>query len=72
MESGKVTKVTNSGELVFFSRIEVSGAVQGSWQVLDVDGDQVLATVGAPTRPPALLLGELLKLENEVDSQFSR
>lgn len=44
-ETGGVKKLTNYGQC------------HGSWQQLDVAGDDILALVAAPNRPPALLLG---------------
>ncbi|GMR48194.1 hypothetical protein PMAYCL1PPCAC_18389 [Pristionchus mayeri] len=47
IESGDVSRLTNHGQ------------VHGSWTVLDVRGDSILASVSAPNRPPKILIGEM-------------
>uniref|UniRef100_A0A914XMR3 acylaminoacyl-peptidase n=1 Tax=Plectus sambesii TaxID=2011161 RepID=A0A914XMR3_9BILA len=47
VDTGNVTRLTNNGN------------VHGCWTVLDVVNDVVLATVSAPNRPPAMLVGIL-------------
>ncbi|VDO73191.1 unnamed protein product [Heligmosomoides polygyrus] len=47
ISNGDVARLTNHSQC------------HGSWQVVDVCGDEVLATVSAPNRPPALLLGSI-------------
>ncbi|KHJ78504.1 hypothetical protein OESDEN_21874 [Oesophagostomum dentatum] len=41
------------------SRLSNHGQCHGSWQIVDVSEDEVLAVVSAPNRPPTLLLGTL-------------
>lgn len=47
INSGDVEKLTNHGQ------------VHGTWILLDVADDEVLAVVSAPNRPPNVLLGRL-------------
>ncbi|CAI4228444.1 unnamed protein product [Auanema sp. JU1783] len=47
VNNGGIRKITNFGQC------------HGSWVPLDVSGDDVLAVVSAPNRPPTMLLGSL-------------
>ncbi|CAJ0603523.1 unnamed protein product [Cylicocyclus nassatus] len=60
ISSGLVSRLTNHGQC------------HGSWQVADVFGDEVLAVVSAPNRPPALLLGTLPAREEEDKMVWTR
>uniref|UniRef100_A0A0K0D9K1 Acylamino-acid-releasing enzyme n=1 Tax=Angiostrongylus cantonensis TaxID=6313 RepID=A0A0K0D9K1_ANGCA len=54
VSNGKVDKLTNHGQC------------HGSWKVLDVADDKILAVVSAPNRPPALLLGTIPSIGQEI------
>ncbi|KAF8376118.1 dpf-5 [Pristionchus pacificus] len=47
IDSGEVSRLTNHGQ------------VHGSWTILDVRGDSILASVSAPNRPPKILIGRM-------------
>ncbi|VDM53202.1 unnamed protein product [Angiostrongylus costaricensis] len=54
VSNGKIDKLTNHGQC------------HGSWKVLDVADDKILAVVSAPNRPPALLLGTIPSIGQEI------
>ncbi|GMT24126.1 hypothetical protein PFISCL1PPCAC_15423 [Pristionchus fissidentatus] len=54
IENGEVARLTNHG------------VVHGSWSVLDVRGDSILAFVSAPNRPPRILIGEIPMIGDQV------
>ncbi|KAJ1369080.1 hypothetical protein KIN20_030473 [Parelaphostrongylus tenuis] len=54
ISNGKVDRLTNHGQC------------HGSWRVLDVAEDKILAVVSAPNRPPALLLGTIPAKGREI------
>ncbi|CAJ0587893.1 unnamed protein product, partial [Mesorhabditis spiculigera] len=60
-KEGTVTRLTNNG-----------GQVHGSWGVLDVNGDLVLATAAAPNRPHTVLLGRVPAAGAEREMLWTR
>lgn len=63
-DSGNVSKITNNGkhhgsDIDYCTTTSFSGGVVGSWDVLDVHRDVILATCSAPNCPPVLYCAKL-------------